>query len=575
MNWKRITFTLFLLFVCSQIYAQLRQSSSWQEIKYSPENTISVVNNYENYLNTVDVNTLSDPEVFDIKQYYRFMNFWKSRVAVDASGNYDYTLYTKLAQTIQYDPFCEGSDPANWQLLGPVAYSDQNLGLVDEVLYDHSSGDYLISSDRGGLWKRRNNTQSWYNVTDDLRLPGLSATEIARNPYDNSHLLASSAGGIQTVNYGMGVLKSTDNGETWSVIDQFPYTEDSKVNKVLFDPTDTNPNDGVRTYALGKSKIYVSENGDTWSVFKDINADPALQMTGGNFLRDIEITQNGTIFITSKDEYGYHGRTFKYKNGIWSDLTSQFLTAQKSWFTTPTATGKIFLQVDGVIMNGSVENQERYIYKSTDYGETWTHIITFSSYNQKDEFEYSPTSNLIFFGGIQLQVAKDDNNSYPVYSNIIQGHADIRDFDFLGINSQGYEEVLIGNDGGVTLLKINPTNPYNNSWTNLNGDHLPIADFLGLSLSHDSKELLVGGIVHGHTYKLENGVWSNFSSGDGGDCEVNWFNSDIYYYQGNSFVRESIDGTIYYDSEWFIGMPIELDPSDPYIMYMGKRKDIG
>jgi len=93
-----------------------------------------------------------------------------------------------------------------------------------------------LSSDYGGLWKSQPTGNSWKNVTDDLRIPGLSATEIIRNPINHDHIIASTSSGLHSANYGIGIIESFDNGDTWSVMQGFPYQTVPVVKKVLYDP---------------------------------------------------------------------------------------------------------------------------------------------------------------------------------------------------------------------------------------------------------------------------------------------------------------------------------------------------
>ncbi|MDP3014126.1 MAG: hypothetical protein Q8M92_07795, partial [Candidatus Subteraquimicrobiales bacterium] len=65
---------------------------------------------------------------------------------------------------------------------------------------------------------------------------------------------------------------------------------------------------------------------------------------------------------------------------------------------------------------------------------------------------------------------------------------------------------------------------------------------------------------------------------DGGDCEVNWDNDAIYYYQANQTMKRNFNNqnSNLYDNyfDWFIGMKYELNPDDPYLVYFGRRKKI-
>jgi len=112
---------------------------------------------------------------------------------------------------------------------------------------------------------------------------------------------------------------------------------------------------------------------------------------------------------------------------------------------------------------------------------------------------------------------------------------------------------------------------------NLNGNYLPITQFSGLGVSHSSPEFLVAGAMHNHSYRYQNDNWSNFHSSDGGDCEVNWEDPSIYFTQAvYTTVRRYKDDTYTNLTKYggfFIGMKFELNPYNPYKVYMGRGQD--
>jgi photosystem II stability/assembly factor-like uncharacterized protein len=621
---KVVLCTLFLLtgpFLLAQIDDQY-----WEKIEIDAHHFTTVTDLFNNDIGAHSSDSIPQERIKSIKNYYRFINFWKGRLGAIDDTTLSYTPYLKAGINNIFNPYCTESDSANWQLLGPTSLNMQWLGLVASVLSDpETPGYYLLSSDRGGIWQSQSTGNSWANVTDNIKLPGLTATEMIRNPFDNYHIIASTSGGMHTAHYGMGIIESFDNGTTWSLQEGFPYTTCPFVQKVIYDPNDHISNDGLTLWAITRTtnsgKIYFSPN--TGVEWVEIPGPPNIP----NHVRfhDIEIDDQGTVWVATSATYNnVDGGVYKYKNGIWYDVSNLFengIKYQQAALTKP-HDGKIFVKVDDC--NLSVQNGATRVYKTTNYGATWTFLVEpdyFLSNKNQCEIEYSPESGIIYFGGIRVGLLKDDGSTDFVYFSPL--HFDVRDFDFMGIDANNYENVLVATDGGITLMKVNIEDLSQYTLENLNGNHLPIGNFLGIGVSHSDHEFIIGGTIHCNSFKYtkgqwknfivdreaasfskplasksdslsinfgdneisklnmehafcNHGPWMNFKGVDGGDSEVNWLDQSIYYYQANeSMYTSSKPGVPIYDSpdNWFIGMKYELNPNDPYTLYFGRRRN--
>ena len=65
----------------------------------------------------------------------------------------------------------------------------------------------------GGLWRSTDNGLSWSALFSDL--PSLGVSGIAIDPV-NGTIYVATGDGDGTDTYSMGVIKSTDNGATWT-----------------------------------------------------------------------------------------------------------------------------------------------------------------------------------------------------------------------------------------------------------------------------------------------------------------------------------------------------------------------
>ncbi len=499
----------------------------------------------------------------NINEYERFVYFWKSRLGIN-NGQTSYEPYKDAIINALNAPYCVTGDPSNWELVGPVSYSLQSLGLVRQVLHDpDNSGSYLLASDFGGIWKNQQTGNSWVNVTDNLRSPGLAISELIRDPNNHYHLLASTSSGLHSAGhkggYGIGIIESFDNGNTWTVMQGLQVQNVKAVIKVLFDPSD---NTGNTIFALTATKIFKSTNlGQTWFNFQP----PALGQHEMFF--DMEIANNGIIFVSTKHLYTAGAHAYRLVNGNWEDLSqNNSLTSFKYASFTKPHQSKVFISCT------KEDPHETHIYKSLNNGNTWADIkIFYSGGNKpKSSIRYSPQSNIIYFSTVKLKYFKDDG-TYTTHS-LDANHSDIRDLDFMGIDAQGYEHLIIATDGGITRTIINKNDLSHGQVENLNGNYLPICEFVGFGIAHSSPEFIVAGAMHNQSFKYQNGSWYNFSGGDGGDCEVNWDAPSNYYFMTQG-CQYSNDKPLYCSS-LFIGKEYELNPDNPYIIYFGSAESV-
>ena len=324
---------LILYFVISVLtgFSQLNLSS-WRQMESDPELMKTLPDQYNKYFTS----KFSDTMPSEFKAYLRYLDYWYGRVGLDANDKYSYIPYLEALKGNMTNSICDGSDPADWELMGPSYHPKQQQGLFTEVLYDPIYPDKLLaSSNHGGLWKFNPTTNKWYSVTDNLRFPGVSANDLLRNPFDSDTIFAATGNGLWKTEYGLGVLVSADRGETWSVMQSFinyVNDEDPRLVRIIPDPSDTNPNDGLSMYLAGPKNIYYTSNsGKNWQT---INITFPLPV--GEEIYDMEVSQSGNILISTIYDWGYEAHSYIRKSGVWFEiLTEANCFAKRSKFTTP------------------------------------------------------------------------------------------------------------------------------------------------------------------------------------------------------------------------------------------------
>lgn len=569
---KLVLLYILLLTIGSTAFSQMT-ISSWRAFENNPELMKTQLDDYQNYIRVNYPDSIPGEEFGEYKAFLRFMYYWHGRVDYDEQGELSYKPYHNAVKQYLLNPVCISDPLANWEVLEKVQNYSQEEGLITEILYDpQNPDDLLASSNHGGLWKYNSTLDYWYNVTDtdNMRIPGIAATEIVRDPFDHNKLYASTGSGIHGIDYGAGVIESSDNGNTW-IAQSFQENFSPMVVKIAIDPTDTNPSDGTNMYAIGLDAVYYTTNsGVSWL---EMTQQP--ELNDFTKLYDLVIDDSGNLFITTRGQYGYYAQCFKYSGNNWVEILTSDITInpQRTKFTIPH--NDLIYAISDIEL--SPNNTIRRLYKSTDNGDTW-HIEknSVSSVDGKCEIEYSPESGLVYIGKLSLYVYNPSNSElykinyvYNIY------HEDIRDIKITDF-SNGYETVLFANDGGVSEIKINVNDFDDHDIVNISGRFLTANNLIGIGVGNGMDVFAMAGGVHGNSLKAISNLAYPGGDRDGGDCLVHPEDENIYYHMSNGKIKRS--GDIIYQgtsNDWFIGMRYHMAPNNYDKIFFGQQRAIG
>ena len=199
----------------------------------------------------------------------------------------------------QYDLFKLNSGA--WFPAGPnvlpsnlTGYMTNGVGRVNCIAFDpQNAGTYYVGVAQGGLWKTTDNGQTYIPLTDNLPITRIS--DICIDPSNPNNLYISLCdfeyigfglflnGRKRNTHYGLGVYHSTDGGLTWNptgLTFQLTDGDASLIRKIVIDP-----NNSSKLVACGVSGLYTSANaGQTWtkvldSLFWDLQQDPVFPNT--------------------------------------------------------------------------------------------------------------------------------------------------------------------------------------------------------------------------------------------------------------------------------------------------------
>lgn len=402
-----------------------------------------------------------------------------------------------------------GLDASRATSLGPRPLEGDGVnhlsGRVNVIAIDPVDGNVAyFGAVGGGVWKTSNccsAATTWSPVTDDPRLSSIAIADITIDPGNHAVLYAGTGDKVlgQTTLTATGVLKSTDQGATWTVQGEevfgaaYPTPPGvtpafQAVIKVRVDPRNSN-----NVVAGTRTGLYFSyDGGDTWSGPCTTNAFSTQRQdvtgllvsdngTSTDLYAAIGISGLSPISPVDSEQNGANG---VYKSSFpasgcpaaWAPLTRGWpkgtargrpypanLLGRIDLAMAPGDPRTIYAQVQAV---GTAPFQETQVggqlgvWRTTDGGLTWTRRSgpsgltgcagdsTQNSWNQGIAVDPNDP-DVVFLDTIDLYKSTDGGVTFLNQTCAYHGgnvHADQHAIEFVPGSSSA---MLIGNDGGV------------------------------------------------------------------------------------------------------------------------------
>lgn len=492
-----------------------------------------------------------------------------------------------------------------WENRGPYNVGGRTRALAIDIS-DNTQNTILAGGVSGGLWKTTDGGSSWSKNTTPTDIQSITCiVQDTRSGHQNvwyygtGEFSGNSASEIGAMYSGDGIFKSTDGGDSWSVL---PATATNKPQELdqAFDQNHelvVNPQNGdVLVANIGG--IYRSQNGGT-SFTKVLDA-------GSVSWTEIAVTSTGILYAAM--ESGIHQSTDNGDN--WDKISNVFVEIdggkRAKLAIAPSSENIVYL-----IMETDADHE---LWKFNDADDTWTDLSAniprlggktgdFDSqggYNLLIKVK-DDDANFVVIGGTNLFRSTDGfasknntnwiggytpaNNSFKLYSN---HHPDQHAFIFLANN-----KALSGNDGGVQIT----TNIKSNlgteavSWNSLNNGYLT-SQIYAVSAGPE-KQLMIGlqdnGTWYANNQTTATSSWSTPFGGDGSYSAINHDGTHRYVSSQraniyrldytdaddeseNSFALMTPSSSSY-EAGLFI-TPFYLDGSDENMLYLGGDNEL-
>jgi hypothetical protein len=487
---------------------------------------------------------------------------------------------------------------ANWKLIGPapvvngqeVAGSTPASGRVVGLAADPTNASIIYAAiSGGGVWKTTNGGTSWIPLTDNQATTTMGAIAVAPSNPSIMYAGTGEANNSGDSYYGRGVLKSTDGGQTWTLLTGNAGVNEfdrKTISKIAVDPANANivyvalARGGTNGASTSNGIFKTTDGGVTWT-----NTTANISTTA--FFTDVLIdpSNDQNIFMAIGT---YNGNS---ANAVYKSTNAGGSWALAGNFPTGSADGNIklaiaksnsqilYAAIAGSGQSGSTSLGALYkLMKTTDGGATWTQLTSAPQYMDgqgwyDNTLAIDPTNaNIVYAGGSYngggagfIQTTNGGGSWTDIGRGAAGDNGIHTDDHALTFDASGL--LLDGNDGGIWKLD----NPAVGSihWTNLNGN-LSTLEFIGIALDPNNPNIVYGGTQDNGTLKTTGSLgWNTLQGGDGGFVRVDQSNPSTIYHtftgDGAGFFKRSDDG----GTTWATKTTgINADPSNFYVPYV-------
>jgi hypothetical protein len=376
---------------------------------------------------------------------------------------------------------------ATWFALGPANFAGRMLAVATDptnpsIVYAGAAG--------GGLWKSTDTGATWVPKSDELL--SLAVGGVAVSPVDPNIVVIGTGEATNNIDRigGVGILRSTDAGDTWEETDLTLLPSSGHGFHVV----EVSPN-GIFLAGASDGLWRSSDAGATWTLIRDGGDHYDVKWKPGD---------PNTVFTAKGDDSGGNNVKISTDAGLtWTKAGSgqplSFQVGQTKIAMSAAAPDWIYaMYVDKA--NSTLLG----IYRSTDGGSTWTLRTTTPNIPGQQ-------------GWYNLSLAVDPNDANRVIAGGVELWRSTNGATtFFGIGGNVHVD-WVATDGGMWRS----TND-GSSWTNQNNG-LVTYQFYDICVNNGpGPYYIMGGTQDNGTDKWSGTTtWANGLGGDGMVCNIN------------------------------------------------------
>lgn len=510
-----------------------------------------------------------EPRVYPTGELYKASQTWQ---------NYQEYLNQNMSNAKQGNNMIASS---TWTAVGPFgAMTASACGLPrkagrDNFITFHPTipTTYWVGAPAGGLWKTTNDGASWSTTTDFLSVIGCS--DLAIDPTNTNIMYLATGDGDAGDTYAIGVLKSTDGGNTWAATGlNWGVNLQRTIRRLIINPT--NPQILIAATSAGIWRT--TDGGTNWTQVSSINAydvefkptNPNIVYAGGgatattvSFYRS---TNGGTSFTAISNGIPTTGCTRLAIDVTAADTNYVYVLRSNTTY----GFGGLYRSVAGGTVFTVMSTTPDLIANScagttAGNGQGWYDLALGVSPLNKDEVMVGGVNHWRSVNGGSTWTNIGCWNSTGLNPSYV--HADVHEIQYSSTGT-----IYTCNDGGI--YKFNGT-----TWTDLSNPR-NIAQQYRIGLSGTTANYFITGhqdngsnIFNGTTYDAR-------QCGDGMDCFIDRTNNNNVFCsgpQGNFYL--STNGGLTWSAAtggqagtagWVA--PWKQDPVTANILYAGRSQ---
>ena len=436
---------------------------------------------------------------------------------------------------------------SGWSALGPGNIG----GRIRSIIVNPGNGSQiLVGAVAGGVWKTTDGGASWSPKMDDASELAIGC--MAMDPSNSNTIYAGTGEGWFNIDavYGGGIYKSTDFGDTWTLLSSTSGASVWNFKNVLrmtFDPSGN-------LYAVTKAYNY---EGDVGGYF--LNGGLYKSSDGGNSWSRISSSTFTTNYFNGCDVAAYSsqiilfavnangstlGGIYRTTNGgtSWTQISSSLPSSNygRVAFAKDPGSSKLY-----AVFESTKYTAPDYglagIFVSSDSGATWSSLTRPSTISSTGGLSYlskqgwydnviavdPSSSTTLYVGGVDMEKSTDGGSSWfhLTYWDSFYGTPVVHaDHHAIAFDPSSSSTVYDGNDGGMYKSTDGGV-----SWTSLN-NNLAITQFYGGATSPTGTDYQGGAQDNGHLEYGGSGTnWSMVYGGDGGYAAINQSSTSVAY----------------------------------------------
>ena len=563
-----IIFIFLLLYLSNELFSQNIPDDLARRLhgKTNLSEIMQVVNNYYDFgrLQTEQVRTSGEQnENADVESPYlfwkRFEYYWRSRL--DENGNVGSNVSKKIlegyANYVQSRTTNSAQSPLSsygfWNPFGPSVITHygqgyaSGYGRVNCIAFHPTDPSTLyIGLPQGGIWKTVDNGSNWFPLTDQIPSTGVGGIVVDHANPNFIYVLTGdgdgSTGGF-VVNYGyaqssVGVLKSTDAGNSWQKTGDFPGAGSTYYGyKLIQHPSNTNI-----LFAATSSGIYkTTDAGLTWT-----------QVKFGNFT-DIEFKPGSPTTMYASSIPGTFYRSTD-TGDTWSNAGLTGLPSGANRLNIGVSSNNsnyVYLLAGPVTASGIFKG----VYRSTNSGVDFTTQTTTPNIlgranlgnDAVDQsiydlaFEVAPSNaSVVLTGGVNIWKSTNNGSTFT-YRTAWQNdqaanyiHADIHSLAYNHLNGYLYS----CSDGGVGFSTDD-----GETWTFISSGLQTQDVYHADWLESNADVIITGNQDNGTTIKTSSSTsYTNIYGGDGFDCLIDPADVNTLWFVSNNTIHKTTNG---------------------------------